>query len=556
MPSTILTEDDIYRNSTQYKLWSYTPEALASLRATTNKTASERVVAAIKRHRKESKRKKAEEHASAQAEGETAKLNGTQTSPSNRDSNTPQYAALSPPAPPSTGNTSASQTPQHDPYDSESSTSEVDTLTVSEELKLITHYSRQLLRFSSVAFPRRLPRVVPSTAVQFFRRFYLSNSPMTYHPKEIFPTCLFLANKTENASMSLGSFVRRIQEPPIKSKMGAHDILAPEFFVTQGLRFTFDVRHPMTGLGAGWMELLAMARGEVGMSIRGAETDQNGTTAETSQDQQEKKTREAIAKSLQQSLLSLPPTLPWTDTTGEQTPGDPPARSVQTLERRIGLAHDRAKELLSEAALISDAYLLYSPAQIWLAALWVADEPLARCYLGTKIPLPASVEVTQDGEEKEQNAQGGAGNANENHQHDATRILDVITSCAAMLSAQHHGPEAQTPKEELIRIDKKLYHCRNPEKRDLVGLNRAVKSGQHDAAAKEERGGDGGGHDDQQNGTATGGQHIKREANDDDPDRADDYAIRNDRSPAKKRRVDVSKTMNADDVFGGPLKPP
>ena len=43
-----LNEDDIYRASTQYRLWSFTTESLASLRSTTNDTAAEGVRAAIK----------------------------------------------------------------------------------------------------------------------------------------------------------------------------------------------------------------------------------------------------------------------------------------------------------------------------------------------------------------------------------------------------------------------------------------------------------------------------------------------------------------------------
>ena len=42
-----LTEDDIYRSSTQYRLWSFTTDSLTSLRATTNATATEGVRAAI-----------------------------------------------------------------------------------------------------------------------------------------------------------------------------------------------------------------------------------------------------------------------------------------------------------------------------------------------------------------------------------------------------------------------------------------------------------------------------------------------------------------------------
>ncbi len=46
-----MSEDDIYRASTQYRLWSFTPETLASLRASTNAVATDRVRAAIKRVR-------------------------------------------------------------------------------------------------------------------------------------------------------------------------------------------------------------------------------------------------------------------------------------------------------------------------------------------------------------------------------------------------------------------------------------------------------------------------------------------------------------------------
>ena len=42
-----VTEDDIYRSSTQFKLWSFLPETLASMRASTNALAADGVKAAI-----------------------------------------------------------------------------------------------------------------------------------------------------------------------------------------------------------------------------------------------------------------------------------------------------------------------------------------------------------------------------------------------------------------------------------------------------------------------------------------------------------------------------
>lgn len=44
-----MIEDDIYRTSSQFRLWSYTTASLQSLRATTNTVASERVRAALRR---------------------------------------------------------------------------------------------------------------------------------------------------------------------------------------------------------------------------------------------------------------------------------------------------------------------------------------------------------------------------------------------------------------------------------------------------------------------------------------------------------------------------
>ena len=44
---TQLTEDDIYRSSTQYRLWSFTRESLTSLRSATNASAADGVRAAI-----------------------------------------------------------------------------------------------------------------------------------------------------------------------------------------------------------------------------------------------------------------------------------------------------------------------------------------------------------------------------------------------------------------------------------------------------------------------------------------------------------------------------
>ena len=43
----MMNEDEIYRTSTQYRLWSFTPESLASIRSTTSALAADGVKSAI-----------------------------------------------------------------------------------------------------------------------------------------------------------------------------------------------------------------------------------------------------------------------------------------------------------------------------------------------------------------------------------------------------------------------------------------------------------------------------------------------------------------------------
>lgn len=345
-----LNEDDIYRTSTQFRLWSFTPESLASLRHTTNKSAAERVVSALGQ--------------------------------------------------------------------------ETQVLTPAEELKILTHYTRTLTGWASLLF--KLPTAVTATAAMYFRRFYVSNSPMTYHPKDIFPTSLFLATKTENHYIALSHFCKIIQDSAsAKPKRSPEQILAPEFLLTQGLRFTFDVRHPFRGLDGGWLELTAFARGD--SIVTGSRKS---------------------AKDIQQEMKELPVPPPWTDKTKKEHKA-----VAERAEDRAGHAHDHAKEIIMDAALLTDVYFLYTPSQIWLAAMLIADEPLTMFYLNTKLGDAATDAVLG-------------------------RIVSTIRACAAVLTAHMDGTAPSAgKKEELLAIDKKLYKCQNPDKQDLVGLNQAKKRG-------------------------------------------------------------------------------
>ncbi|KAL8950610.1 MAG: hypothetical protein Q9222_003365 [Ikaeria aurantiellina] len=329
-----MTEDDIYRKSTQYRLWSFTPETLASLRATTNASAAEGVRAAFR---------------NIQRDGDD----------------------------------------------------KVDCLTIEEEQKIVGFYCLRTLDFVDFC---EYPTNVKATAAQYLKRFYLTNSPMTYHPKEIMRTAVYLAMKSEDNFHYVKSFAEKFEN------ITAEDILAPEFLLTQGLRFTFDVRHPFHGLEGGFMELLAFTNGK----------GQSGPLLETS------------AKEIRDRMLDL----------------DPKATTVKELVGRIQSAHGKAKELLKTSALLTDVYFLYTPSQIWLSSLLLADEPLARFYLDTKIPSTSDLKP---------------------------KLFAVLRQCADILDS---SPAAQPGKEEmkeLKKIDKKLAQCRNPQKMDLIGMNKAQK---------------------------------------------------------------------------------
>ena len=55
-----------------------------------------------------------------------------------------------------------------------------------------------------------MPHNVKGTALHYFRRFYLNNSVMDYHPKEILVTSVYLASKVEEFNISMQQFVSNI----------------------------------------------------------------------------------------------------------------------------------------------------------------------------------------------------------------------------------------------------------------------------------------------------------------------------------------------------------
>ncbi|KAL9051352.1 MAG: hypothetical protein Q9162_006054 [Coniocarpon cinnabarinum] len=372
-----LTEDDIYRSSTQYRLWSYTPEDLSSLRSRTHNAAAKRVVAALAKR--------------------------------------PQPAA-------------------NETVSSDASQPSVATLTLGEEQQILIHYARNLILWSRSKQVFDYPYVVTATAVMYYRRFYLSNSPMTYHPRSIFPTCLMLAVKTEhnNPRLNITHFCNKIRKSSSKFKPSEEEIMAPEYLISQGLRFTFQVRHPGRGLDAGRMELDAIARGQ--------EVVKHPSVTRSASD-------------LRQEVTQL------------KAPEGAEKHDYSTPERRVKTAFDKAQELLLGAALLTDAYFLFTPAQIWMASLMMVDEPLMLFYL--EIKLGSSDDLS-------------TGTTDDAH---VSRILSTLRACRDTLKS-YEAPEPKNVerRDKMTAIDKKLWQCLNPDKRDLVKLNMANKAGEKGGA--------------------------------------------------------------------------
>jgi len=236
---------------------------------------------------------------------------------------------------------------------------------------------------------------------------------MTYAPADILKTALFFATKTENYYVRLTKFAESI------GKTNPEDVLASEFLLTQGLRFTFDVRHPFRALEGACMEINAMSEGDI-PSLPGAAAGMLGQTPEN-------------------------------------------------FGKRNRIAHGRAREILKTNALLSDVYFHYTPSQIMLAALYIADAALVEWYLGTKFVRGDA--VAQEMREK---------------------VLRAVRNCAEMMSAVQVQPDMEltaAEKKEIKGLSKKLTKCRNPEKIDLVGLQKAKREGsvEDERAAKKRK---------------------------------------------------------------------
>lgn len=130
--------------------------------------------------------------------------------------------------------------------DEPGSSEDVLFLNANEEQLLVKLY---ITKIPQLCGHFRFPEEVEATAISYLKRFYLKNTVMDWHPKNVMLTALFLATKTTNNPISLESYTSNIP------KTSNSDVLDLEFLVSQSLNFEFAVWHAHRALWGIWLDL-------------------------------------------------------------------------------------------------------------------------------------------------------------------------------------------------------------------------------------------------------------------------------------------------------------
>lgn len=146
-----LSDDDLFRHSTQYRFWSFTKEQLEQKRIAVNAEAVQSIE---------------EDLRNFVADNRT-------------DLNEEEIKTIEMKAVP---------------------------VTAQEELKLINLYAKKV---QMIAQRLNLPTEIVATSITFFRRFYLENSVLKFEPKAIVLTTIFLACKSDNYFIGIDSFCEK-----------------------------------------------------------------------------------------------------------------------------------------------------------------------------------------------------------------------------------------------------------------------------------------------------------------------------------------------------------
>jgi len=113
-------------------------------------------------------------------------------------------------------------------------------LSEQEEADVVFYFSVKMGQFCE-KFKPPMPSYVRGTSFHYFKRFYLHNSVMDYHPKEILVTAVYLASKVEEFNVSMQQFIANVQG---NQERATKIILNNELLLMQELQFHLTVHNP------------------------------------------------------------------------------------------------------------------------------------------------------------------------------------------------------------------------------------------------------------------------------------------------------------------------
>ncbi|KAK6185652.1 hypothetical protein SNE40_007836 [Patella caerulea] len=117
-------------------------------------------------------------------------------------------------------------------------------LTQSEERQLVRHFEYVLKEFCG-KFQPPMPKCVVGTSLAFFKRFYVHNSVMDYHPRDIMLTCMYLSCKVEEFYVPIGQFVKNLKGDREKF---ADIILGFELLLMQKIHYHLTIHNSFRAL--------------------------------------------------------------------------------------------------------------------------------------------------------------------------------------------------------------------------------------------------------------------------------------------------------------------
>ncbi|KAL3810405.1 hypothetical protein ACHAXA_007033 [Cyclostephanos tholiformis] len=337
-------------------------------------------------------------------------------------------------------------------------------LTPNDECTLVSFYCSKipLLIGPNATLPRcRRDAKVASTACAFYRRFYLSNSVMMHDPRSMLAASAFLAAKVEDCMISVTYLEMGTGE--MNAPVPTRDILDAEMRLIRGIGFELLVFSPYKTVLSYTEDMRTFLRTERGAGLVTFPAERVGTNGARDGRRHRGGHRHHRGGRVELAGEDLRP------------------------------MHDAAMRICDDV-IVSDVPLLFSPGEIGLAALMIANE----CVGGGKVDAmtpddgdgPIAIPPAAAGDDWEDPARGGSPridivgyvrarfqDASESDVDvddaaivDATRRVSILGQMMREFKDGKHGcGNYGLDMDELKRLNKKLKKCRAwgvPDKKD------------------------------------------------------------------------------------------